>query len=132
MRTRLPLPAALPAGVLAGVLVGCAPSADPEPVAVPPAGHGGSVVDTDAERACVAAGRARDLVAGELTGSSSVTLAQVRSAAGAAAALEAGPYGALPSTHPVTACFFFDGRRYVSLLVDAEGRTDLNPAAPQG
>lgn len=112
------------------LLSGCA-SEEPEPVAVP-AGHGGSDVDSAGDRACVDAGAGRDLPEEVFTGSSEVTLAEVRSAAGAAAELDAGPYAGLPPTHPVTACFFFDGQTYTSLLVDAEGRVALNPAAPQG
>lgn len=113
------------------LLAGCAAD-PPAPVAPAAAGHGGREVLSAGDRTCVDAGGARDLAEESFTGSSSVTLAQVRSAAGAAQALAAGPYGELPADHPVTACFFFDGRTYVSLLVDAQGRVALNPAAPQG
>ena len=114
------------------VLTGC--SAAAEPTAVPPPEHAqpGADVDSAADRACVAAGGDRDLPPAVFTGSSSITLAEVRAVSGAAPQLAGGPYDALPDTHPVDACFYDDGRTMTSLLVDADGRVAVNPALPQG
>jgi hypothetical protein len=118
--------------LLALVLAGCSASAE-QPAPALPAGHGGGAeVDSAADASCVEAGSARELGEETFTGSSSVTLVEVLSAAGAAEQLTGTAYHGLPATHPVTACFFYDGRTYTSLLVDAEGRVELNPAAPQG
>jgi hypothetical protein len=117
--------------LLALVLTGC--SAE-EPTAVPPPDHAqpGADVDSAADRACVEAGQGRDLPPAVFTGSSSITLAQVRAVPSAAPRLAGGPFAALPDTHPVDACFYDDGRTLTSLLVDADGRVAVNPAAPQG
>ena len=111
------------------LLTGCAAQAEPAPVVG--AGHGGAEVDSPADRSCVAAGQRRDLPAETYTGASSVTLAQVRSVPGAAEPLRRTSYDGLPASHPVLACFYDDGRTLTSLLVDAEGRIEPNPAAPQ-
>ena len=113
-------------------LTGC--SAAAEPTVVPPPDHAqpGADVDSAADRACVEAGKGRDLPPAVFTGSSSVTLAEVRAVPGAAPRLAGGPYEALPDTHPVDACFYDDGRTLTSLLVDAGGRVAVNPAVPQG
>jgi hypothetical protein len=112
------------------VLTGC--SAD-EPTAVPPPDHArpGADVDSAADRSCVEAGQGRELPPAVFTGSSTITLAEVRAVPGAAPQLAAGPYAALPDTHPVDACFYDDGRTITSLLVDADGRIAVNPAVPQ-
>ena len=114
--------------VLLVLLTGCAGGAEPAPVA---AGHGGAEVDSPADRSCVEAGQQRDLPAETYTGTSSVTLAEVGAAVGAAEALRGTSYDGLPGSHPVVACFYDDGQTLTSLLVDAEGRIELNPAAPQ-
>ena len=115
--------------VLLVLLTGCAGGAPAPGVA---AGHGGAEVDSPADRSCVAAGQRRDLPAETFTGASSVILAEVRSAAAAAARpLTGTSYDALPASHPVLACFYDDGRTLTSLLVDADGRIERNPAAPQ-
>ena len=113
--------------LLALVLTGC--SAE-EPTAVPPPDHAqpGADVDSAADRACVAVGQGRDLPPAVFTGSSSVTLAEVRAMPGAAPRLAGGPYAGLPDSHAVDACFYDDGRTITSLLVDAEGRVAVNPA----
>ena len=117
--------------LLALALTGC--SAE-EPTAVPPPDHAqpGADVDSAADRACVEAGQGRDLPPAVFTGSSSITLAQVRAVPSAAPQLVGGPFAALPDTHPVDACFYDDGRTITSLLVDADGRVAVNPAVPQG
>ena len=92
----------------------------------------GADVDSAADRACVEVGEERDLPPAIFTGSSSITLAEVRAVPGAAPQLAGGPYGGLPDTHPVDACFYDDGRTITSLLVDGEGRVTVNPAVPQG
>ena len=115
--------------VLLVLLTGCAEGAPAPGVA---AGHGGAEVDSPADRSCVEAGQRRDLPAETYTGASSVTLSEVRSAAaGAARRLAGTSYDGLPASHPVLACFYDDGRTLTSLLVDGEGRIELNPAAPQ-
>jgi hypothetical protein len=111
-------------------LTGCTAS---EPKVVPPPDHAqpGADVDSAADRACVAVGEGRDLPPATFTGSSSITLAEVRAVPGATARLVGGPYEALPDTHPVDACFYDDGRTTTSLLVDVDGRVAVNPAVPQ-
>ena len=111
-------------------LTGCAA---PAPTAVPPPDHAqpGADVDSAADRACVEVGEQRDLPPAVFTGSSSITLAEVRAVRGAAPQLAGGPYEGLPDTHPVDACFYDDGRTMTSLLVDADGRIAVNPAGPQ-
>ena len=110
-------------------LTGCSAA---EPTAVPPPDHAqpGADVDSPADRACVEVGEGRALAPATFTGSSSVTLAEVRDVPGAAARLSGGPYADLPDTHPVDACFYDDGRTITSLLVDAERRVAVNPALP--
>jgi hypothetical protein len=105
-----------------------------EPKVVPPPDHAqpGADVDSAADRACVEVGQGRELPPATFTGSSSVTLAEVRAVPGAAAGLAGGPYDGLPDTHPVDACFYDDGRTITSLLVDADGRVAANPALPAG
>ena len=105
-----------------------------EPTVVPPPDHAqpGADVDSAADRRCVDVGRDRELAPATFTGSSSITLAEVRAVPGAAPRLAGGPYEALPDTHPVDACFYDDGRTLTSLLVDADGRVAVNPAVPQG
>ena len=112
-------------------LTGC--TAD-EPTAVPPPDHAqpGADVDSAADRRCVEAGTSRDLLPAVFTGSSSITLAEVRAVPGALPQLAGGPYEGLPDTHPVDACFYDDGRTITSLLVDTDGRVVVNPAVPQG
>lgn len=112
------------------LLTACS-AAEPTPVRTEGAGHVGADVDTAADRTCVAVGEARDLPPAFFTGSSSITLAEVRAVAGAADVLASGPYARLPGTHPVDACFYDDGRTVTSLLVDAEGRVAVNPAVPK-
>ena len=104
-----------------------------EPTAVPPPDHAqpGADVDSAADRRCVEAGEGRDLVPAVFTGSSSITLAEVRAVPGAVPQLAGGPYEGLPDAHPVDACFYDDGRTITSLLVDADGRVAVNPAVPQ-
>ena len=111
-------------------LTGCSAT---EPTVVPPPDHAqpGADVDSAADRACVEVGRVRDLPPAVFTGSSSITLAQVRAVPGAAPRLAGGPYDGLPDTHPVDACFYDDGRTLTSLLVDGDGRVAVNPAVPQ-
>ena len=113
------------------VLTGCTAT---EPVAVPPPdlGHPGADVDSAADRTCVEVGQGRNLAPAFFTGSSSITLAEVRAVPGAAPQLAGGPYDGLPDAHPVDACFYDDGRTVTSLLVDADGRVAVNPAVPQG
>ena len=105
-----------------------------EPTAVPPPDHAqpGADVDSAGDRRCVEAGESRGLVPAIFTGSSSITLAEVRAVPGAVPQLAGGPFGALPDTHPVDACFYDDGRTITSLVVDADGRVAVNPAVPQG
>ncbi len=112
------------------VLTGCTVD---EPKVVPPPNHAqpGADVDSAADRRCVDLGQGRDLPPATFTGSSSVTLAEVRAVPGAAPRLAGGPYDGLPDTHPVDACFYDDGRTITSLLVDADGRVAVNPAVPQ-
>ncbi len=119
--------------VLAPVLALTSCTSD-EPTAVPPPDHAqpGADVDSAADRACVEAGQGRDLPPSVFTGSSSITLAEVRAVPGVAPALAGGPYAGLPDTHPVDACFYDDGRTITSLLVDAQGRVAVNPVVPQG
>ena len=109
---------------------GC--SAD-EPTAVPPPDHAqpGADVDSAADRRCVEVGQGRELPPAVFTGSSSITLAEVRAVPGAPPQLAGGPFDGLPDTHPVDACFYDDGRTITSLLVDADGRVTANPAVPQ-
>lgn len=116
--------------LLALALTGCSGS---EPSAVPPPDHArpGADVDSAADRRCVEVGQGRELPPAVFTGSSSITLAEVRAVAGAAPLLTGGPYDGLPDTHPVDACFYDDGRTITSLLVDADGRVAANPAVPQ-
>ena len=111
-------------------LTGC--SAD-EPKVAPPPAHAqpGADVDSAADRACVEVGQGRELPPATFTGSSSITLAEVRAVPGAARGLSGGPYDGLPDAHPVDACFYDDGRAVSSLLVDADGRVAVNPAVPQ-
>lgn len=113
------------------VLTGCA--AD-EPTAVPPPDHAqaGADVDSATDRRCVQVGQERELPPAVFTGSSSITLAEVRAVPGAVPLLAAGSYAALPDAHPVDACFYDDGRTITSLLVDADGRVADNPAVPRG
>ena len=113
-------------------LTGC--SAAVEPTVVPPPDHAqaGADVDSAADRSCVEVGQDRELPPAVFTGSSSVTLAEVRAVPGAAGRLAGGPYDGLPDTHPVDACFYDDGRTITSLLVDADGRVAVNPAVPPG
>jgi predicted small lipoprotein YifL len=115
------------------VLALTACSAD-EPTAVPPPDHAqpGADVDSAADRRCVDAGQRRELPPAVFTGSSSITLAEVRAVPGAVPQLAGGPYDGLPDTHPVDACFYDDGRTITSLLVDGDGRVAVNPAVPQG
>ena len=113
------------------VLTGCT-AAEPAAVPVPDQGHPGADVDSAADRRCVEVGRERDLPPATFSGSSSVTLAEVRAVPGAAPRFAGGPYDGLPDTHPVDACFYDDGRVVSSLLVDADGRVAVNPAVPQG
>jgi len=112
-------------------LTGCSAS---EPTVVPPPDHAqpGADVDSAADRRCVDLGQGRDLPPATFTGSSSVTLAEVRAVPGAAPQLVDGPYDGLPDAHAVDACFYDDGRTLTSLLVDADGRVAVNPAVPQG
>jgi len=112
-------------------LAGCTAS---EPKVVPPPDHAqpGADVDSAADRACVEVGQARELPPAVFTGSSSITLAEVRAVPGAAPGLAGGPYDGLPDTHPVNACFYDDGRAVTSLLVDADGRVAVNPALRAG
>ena len=111
-------------------LTGCTAS---EPTAVPPPDHAqpGADVDSAADRACVEVGQGRGLPPATFTGSSSITLAEVRAVPGAAPRLAGGPYDGLPDMHRVDACFHDDGRTLTSLLVDVDGRVAVNPAVPQ-
>ena len=113
------------------VLTGC--SAAAEPTVVPPPDHArpGADVDSTADRRCVEVGQGRELPPAVFTGSSSITLAEVRALPSAGPALAGGPYDGLPDAHPVDACFYDDGRTITSLLVDADGRVAVNPAVPQ-
>ncbi len=117
--------------LLALALTGCSAT---DPTAVPPPDHAqpGADVDSPADRRCVDVGQSRDLPPAVFTGSSSITLAEVRAVPGAAPLLAGGPYDGLPGTHPVDACFYDDGRTLTSLLVDADGRVAVNPALPSG
>ncbi len=108
---------------------GC--TADEPRVALPP-DHAQAEVESVADRRCVELGQDRELPPATFTGSSSITLAEVRGAPGAEARLAGGPFDGMPDAHPVAACFFDDGRTMVSLLVDADGRVAVNPAGPQG
>jgi hypothetical protein len=113
------------------VLTGC--SAAAEPTVVPPPDHAepGADVDSAADRRCVDVGQGRDLPPAVFTGSSSITLAEVRAVPGAATRLAGGPFDGLADTHAVDACFYDDGRTMTSLLVDADGRVAVNPAGSQ-
>ncbi len=77
-------------------------------------------------------GQGRDLAPVTFSGSSSITLAEVRAVPGATPRLAGGPYDGLPDAHPVDVCFHDDGRTLTSLLVDTDGRVAVNPALPQG
>ena len=112
-------------------LTGCSAAAEPKVVPPPDHAQPGADVDSAADRTCVEVGQGRDLPPAVFTGSSSITLAEVRAVPGAAPLLVGGPYDGLPDTHPVDACFYDDGRTITSLLVDADGRVAVNPAVPQ-
>ena len=122
-------PVLLLALTVAGV-TGCSTA---EPTAVPPAvlSHAGADVDTPSDRACVALAEDRALSVDTYTGSSAITLAEVRAVIGGAAGLTGSAFDGLPDTHAVDACFFDDGLTVTSLLVDVDGRVALNPAVPQ-
>ena len=112
-------------------LTGCA-AEEPTAVPLPDPRQAGADVDSAADRACVEVGEGRKLPPATFTGSSSITLAEVRAVPGVAPRLAGGPYDGLPDTHPVDVCFYDDGRTLTSLLVDADGRVAVNPAVPQG